>query len=137
MNDLTNIKFIYEKPKKYTIIFVIYILLIIFFIILSFNIKIYSKLKVKATLLEDKIVVPMILDNVDKIEKSTFLKLDDKKYNFKILEYGEIYNDGNVNIQDVVIESKIDKKLKNQIFELTFYFDEEKIIKKIVKGVLE
>lgn len=137
MNDLTNIKFIYEKPKKYTIIFVIYILLIIFFIILSFNIKIYSKLKVKTTLLEDKIVVPMILDNVDKIEKSTFLKLNDKKYNFKILEYGEIYNNGNLNIQDIVIDSKINKKFENQIFELTFYYDEEKIIKKIVKGVLE
>ena len=137
MNNLANMKFIYEKPKKYTIIFVIYILLIIFFIILSFNIKIYSKLKVKATLLEDKVVVPIILDNVDKIEKSTFITLDDKKYNFKILEYGKIYNDGNVSIQDVVIDSKISKKLENQIFELTFYYDEEKIIKKIVKGVLE
>ena len=137
MNDLTNMKFIYEKPKKYTIIFAIYILLIILFIILSFNIKIYSKLKVKATLLEDKVVVPMILDNVDKIEKSTFLKLADKKYNFKILEYGKIYNDGNVNIQDIVIDSKINKKFENQIFELTFYYDEEKMIKKIVKGVLE
>ena len=137
MNDLTNMKFIYEKPKKYTIIFAIYILLIIFFIILSFNIKIYSKLKVKATLLEDKVVVPMILDNVDKIEKSTFLKLADKKYNFKILEYGKIYNNGNLNIQDIVIDSKINKKFENQIFKLTFYYDEEKMIKKIVKGVLE
>ena len=137
MNELTNIKFIYEKPKKYTIIIVIYILLIIFFIILSFNIKIYSKLKVKATLLEDKIVFPMILDNIEKIEKSTFLKLADKKYNFKILEYGKIYNDGNVNIQDIVIDSKINKKFENQIFELTFYYDEEKMIKKIIKGVLE
>lgn len=137
MNSLDNFKFIYEKPKKYNIVLLIYILLLIFLIIFSSTIKCYSKLKVKATFIDDEIIIPIILDNTKVIEKSDFLKIDDKKYNFEILEYGEIYNDGDVNIQDIIINSNISKKLENQVFELTFYYDEELLIKKIVKGVLK
>lgn len=137
MNSFDNLKFIYEKPKKHNIVLLIYILLMIFLIIFSSTIKCYSKLKVKATFLDDKIIIPIMLDNTEVIEKSVFLKIDDKKYNFKIMEYSEIYNDGDVNIQDIIISSNISEKLENQVFELTFYYDKELLIKKIVKGVLE
>ena len=133
----SNLKFIYEKPKKYNFIIIIYLILIFYFLIYCLVMKTYSKLEVKATWNNKNIIIPMILDNVNKIEKSDFLKIDGKKYNFKIEEYGEIYNNGEINLQDLKISSKINKKLENQVIEITFYYDKELLLKKIVKGVLE
>lgn len=129
VNNL-DFKFIYDKPKKYNAVLNIYVFLLILMMITIMSLKIYSKFEVKATLINDKVVIPMILQNIEIVEKSDFFKIDGKKYDFKIAEYSEIYNNGEMNIQDITLDSKISKKLNNQIITLTFYYDYEFIIKK-------
>lgn len=132
-----NLKFIYEKPKKYNLLIITYICLMIIFLIYALSIKKYSKFETKAILINNEIIIPTVLENVNLIEKSEYFKLDSNKYTFKIKEYGKIYNNKEINLQDLTISSNIDKKLENQIFNITFYYDNELIIKKIVEGVLE
>lgn len=136
-NYNSNMQFIHKKPKHIKWIFVFYLFLFIGLILYFSVIKIYSKLNCKAIVINNNLVISSSINDINKLVKSKYFKINDKKYTFNVLNYSNIYNNGNINLQDIEISSSYKNKKENQIIDLTFYYDEEKIIKKIVKGVLQ
>ena len=132
-----NIKFIYDKPKKLIIIMIFYLILFLTFLYMSCTQKIYSHINTKAIISNKTLIIPQTLDNINKISNSNLLKIDSKYQKFKIIKYGEVYNEGNINLQDLVVSSNVKNKKDNQIIDVTFYYDKELIIKKILKGVFK
>jgi hypothetical protein len=131
-----NISFIYKQPKKMRIVFGVYILLIIFLLFILCTVSDYSKLSTKAIVNEDMLVIPTTIENTKIITKSTFYKIDNVKYKIKTIEYSEIYNDGQQNLQDISLKSDVHSK-NNQVLDVTFYYDKDVLIKKIMKGILK
>ncbi len=133
----SNIKFIYSKPKPSTVVILFYMIFLNLVIILALTKEVYSKIQVKGIVTNSNIVIPTTLDNISKISISDKLKIDSKEYKFKILNYSELYTEGNVNIQDVIINSDVKNKKDNQVIDITFYYNKEKLIKKIWRGVFK
>lgn len=132
-----HIKFIYDKPKKIIFVISLYFVVFTLFILLAMFTKIYNKVELKGIVLDNKIIIPSTLDNISLVSKSKKIKIDNKYYKFKILEYSEVYNDGNINLQDVTLSSNIKNKSNNQVVEITFYYNYERLFKKLLRGVLK
>ena len=132
-----NMNFIYAKPHLLNLTpFFCYILIILSFLFLL-NYKSYSKIHIKGIVSNNKIIVPTSTYNISNIKNSKKMKIDNRLTNFKIYEFSEIYNDGNINLQDVVIQVDFKNKLENEVVDLTFYYNKDYIVKKILKGVFK
>ena len=132
-----NLLFIYKPPKKFNIIIFAYIIFLTLLLLYIFSHKIYSKKILKGIVSENQIVIPINYLDSKIVSKSNFIKIDNRRYNLDVLEVSEIYNDGNVNIQDLKIKFNNKNYFDNQVIEVTFYYEYDYIIKKIVRGVLE
>ena len=132
-----NYNFVYKKPKKFIALILIYIFLFgIVIPILLFK-KGFSKKIYKGVIEDNKIVVVVSALDTYNLTKSSYIKIGDKKEKFSIREISETYNDGNLNLQDIIINYKNNKNDKNQLVDVTFYYDYDYKIKKIVRGVLK
>ncbi len=129
--DLLNIKY-----KKYFIEIMIG-LLIITFILITIFIKCYDTLNVVAINSNNYIAIKILKENSDTVKNSNYLLIDNnkEKYTYEIISYGSLEVDINNNIyQEIII--KIDYDIKeNEIIDLKFYYNEERIINKIVNKI--
>ena len=132
-----NYNFVYKKPKRFIVLILIYVFLFnVVILFLLFN-KGFSKKTYKGVIDDNKIVVVVSALDTYNLTKSSYVKIGDKKEKFSIREISEIYNDGNLNLQDIIINYKNSKNNKNQLVDVTFYYDYDYKIKKIVRGVLK
>ena len=132
-----NYNFVYKKPKRFIVLILIYVFLFnVVILFLLFN-KGFSKKTYKGVIEDNKIVVVVSALDTYNLTKSSYVKIGDKKEKFSIREISEIYNDGNLNLQDIIINYKNSKNNKNQLVDVTFYYDYDYKIKKIVRGVLK
>ena len=140
MNELkkykNNYAFIYQNPKRFNMLVSIYIVVLILSISYSFSSKMYSKKVMKGVINNNQIVIPISVLDIEKINKSSYIKVDDKKYSLSNMKFSELYNNGNINMQDIIVRFDNKKYLNNQIVEVTFYYEYDYVIKKIVRGVL-
>ena len=121
--SLINIKY-----KEHISLFVLPIIFIIL-VILSLVIETSDKLKVYYYFNNNVISVTVPIENSDKIINADYLLLDNKKYTFKVISID--YDMGN-EYQTINIEANV-TKMNNQIGNIVFSFNKEKIIKKIIK----
>ena len=136
-NNDSDIKFIYNKPSLPIFLIIFYILFIGTTIVFALYKDSYDKLSVKGIVDNNTIVIPTTIDNVTNISKSKKMKIDDKYHKFKINNYSEIYNEGNINVQDVIVSSDVTNKMNNQVLDITFYYNKEPMYKKILRGVFK
>ncbi len=121
--SLINIKY-----KEHISLFFLPIIFIIL-VILSLIIETSEKYKVYYYFNNNVISVTVPIENSDKIINADYLLLDNKKYTFKVISID--YDMGN-EYQTINIEANV-TKIDNQIGNIVFSFNKEKIIKKIIK----
>ena len=131
-----DIAFIYTHPKKIKWILILYTVCSISLIFTFCITKTYSKIKYKAIVEKDCLMISASVTNIDFLSKSDYFKIDDKQYEIDNIVYGEIYNNGQINIQDLKITSSYKNDSRNQVIDVEFYYNKENTLKKIAKGVL-
>ncbi len=137
MNEINELNFIYKKPKLFNKMFTFYLLLFLIFLLMLTQIKIPSHLKTNAIVNDKCLIIPSSFTDVKNIVNSKYFIIDNKKYNFKINDIGKLYINGDYNLQDIQIVSNYKNTNINQIIEIDFYYENEKVINKIIKGVLQ
>ena len=91
----------------------------------------YNVYNTKALFINNSIILNVELGNSDIINNSSYLKIDNKKYNYKIKSISDIKVDNFINYQEIQIDVS-NSFIENQVLDITFYYKEEKIIKKII-----
>ncbi len=120
----------YLTYKKHVLLIILFIIIITSFVI-SFNTKAYSSYKTYGIYLDNHLYVDIPTDNSDVVKKGSYLKIDDEKYDIQIEEISDLQVEGNINYQTYSLKSFREYK-NNQIVEMTFYYNKQRIIKKII-----
>ena len=122
---------LYQIPYKKHILAIFLIIIFISSMVISFRLKAYSSFKTYGVFIDNHLYVDIPIDNSDAVNKGTYLKIDDYKYAFKIEEISDLQVEGSINYQTYSL--KIMKEYQNnQVVEITFYYDKQRIIRKII-----
>lgn len=134
MLDLKDLNFIYREHKKLKFIFIFYLVIFILIVSLSFFVKVPDKYVTNGIVRNDYIVLSENVINAKKISQSYQYKIFECLSNNPSFIYSDIYSNGDINIQEIRLKNKIKNK-NNEIIEITFYYNKDLLIKKILKGV--
>lgn len=121
---------------KYKNHIIIYLILIIIFILLivSLNIDSYDEYKTYGVYKNKTLIVSIPVINSDNLLTGKYLQINNKKYNYEINKISDLYVENYINYED--FEINIEKSfLENEVVEITFYSNKEKMIKKIKRVI--
>lgn len=135
MLDLEDLNFVYGKHKKLKIIFIFYLVIVMSIISFFLFFKIPNKYITNGIIKDNYIVLTENVLNAKKISQSYQYKINNSLFILDSFKYSDIYSNGNINVQEIQFTNKT-KKENNEIVEITFYYNKDLIIKKIMKGVL-
>ena len=135
MLDLEDLNFVYWKHKKLKIIFIFYLVIVMSIISFFLFLKIPNKYITNGIIKDNYIVLTENVLNAKKISQSYQYKINNSLFILDSFKYSDIYSNGNINVQEIQFTNKM-KKENNEIVEITFYYNKDLIIKKIMKGVL-
>lgn len=135
MLDLEDLNFVYGKHKKLKIIFIFYLVIVMSIISFFLFFKIPNKYITNGIIKDNYIVLTENVLNAKKISQSYQYKINNSLFVLDSFKYSDIYSNGNINVQEIQFTNKT-KKENNEIVEITFYYNKDLIIKKIMKGVL-
>lgn len=135
MLDLEDLNFGYGKHKKLKIIFIFYLVIVMSIISFFLFLKIPNKYITNGIIKDNYIVLTENVLNAKKISQSYQYKINNSLFILDSFKYSDIYSNGNINVQEIQFTNKM-KKENNEIVEITFYYNKDLIIKKIMKGVL-
>jgi len=100
-------------------------------IILACVLSTYSSFAFMALYKDGALIIDVPINNSDAVNKGNFIKVQNSKYTYEVLETGNIKTVNYINYQEYKI--KINESFKeNQVIEVTFYYKKQKIIKKIL-----
>ncbi|MGN1379007.1 MAG: hypothetical protein ACI4XR_01235 [Bacilli bacterium] len=123
---LQNIKY------KNNLFLIMFLGIFIIFIILSFFLESYSNFNTYGIYENGFIKVNILVENSDKITLNNKMKIKNDEYSYKIDNISDLLNENYQNYQIYTLKTNINLK-ENEVVKITFYFDKEKIIKKIFK----
>ncbi len=135
MLNLEDLNFVYGKHKKLKIIFIFYLIIVMSIISFFLFFKIPNKYITNGIIKDNYIVLTENVLNAKKISQSYQYKINNSLFVLDSFKYSDIYSNGNINVQEIQFTNKT-KKENNEIVEITFYYNKDLIIKKIMKGVL-
>ena len=135
MLNLEDLNFVYGKHKKLKIIFIFYLIIVMSIISFFLFFKIPNKYITNGIIKDNYIVLTENVLNAKKISHSYQYKINNSLFVLDSFKYSDIYSNGNINVQEIQFTNK-SKKENNEIVEITFYYNKDLIIKKIMKGVL-
>ena len=128
------------KPKKYFIILLTIIFIILLFIF-SLIKECYDVKKFTGYVTCEevcKVDISLRLDEVSKIKDAIYLELDNKKINIIDKEISNVLVDKNNNANYQIISYKIDNhNLENLFYDTKVYYNKEIILKKLIKMLIE
>ena len=123
---LQNIKY------KNNLFLIIFLGIFIILINLSFFLEIYSYFNTYGIYENGFIKVNILLENSDNITLSDKMKIKNEEYSFKINSISNLLSENYQNYQIYTLKTNINLK-ENEVVKITFYYNKEKIIKKIFK----
>ena len=125
-------KSLYQIPyhKHFVLAFIIIIILIS--LVISCQIKAYSSFKTYGIYIDNHLYIDIPINNSDAVQKGEYLKIDDEKYAIEIEEISDLQVEGSINYQTYSLKSFKEFK-NNEVVEITFYYNKQRIIKKIIK----
>lgn len=135
MLNLEDLNFVYGKHKKLKIIFIFYLIIVMSIISFFLFFKIPNKYITNGIIKDNYIVLTENVLNAKKISQSYQYRINNSLFVLDSFKYSDIYSNGNINVQEIQFTNKT-KKENNEIVEITFYYNKDLIIKKIMKGVL-
>lgn len=127
-HDLLNIRY-----KLFFKILLIVIIMLLFFIKISFK-EVYDVYNCYGYIINKNLMVNIPIDNPDTINKLEYIKVNDVKYDKNIINISPILLDqaSLTNYQEITMD--IAKNYaENQVLKVTFYYNKEKVLKKIQK----
>lgn len=124
--SLLNIKY-----RNSTFIVVIFLIIIILILLLTV-LETYDTWKTLGVNKDGKITTSIPIENSDAVTGGEYIVIDNQNYQYKVLEISEFLVDNYINYQNYVI--KVDDVLfkENEVIEMTFYYNKQKIIQKII-----
>ena len=127
-NYLLNIKY-----KNFMLIIIVLAISITIFI-LSCLLFTYDRYTIYGIWNDNSIIIDVPINNSDAVVKGMFIKIDDKDYSYNIKSISKLQEYNNLNYQTYQIN--IPKSFKdNQVLNITFYYNRQRIIKKIIKNI--
>lgn len=130
MENINYEDLLYIKYKKNIVVYMFLILLVLLSFI-SYKVMAYNNLESSGIYKEGFVEVTLTVDSIETIKNGDFLKIDNIKYYYEIINFGEISSYENIYFQSVYI--KIEKEFyENEIVEFNIFYDKERIIKKVI-----
>lgn len=121
------------KNNNYFIIYTMVTILLIT-LGLSFLIKSYDSLCLLGYWQNNELIINVPLDNSDVVYNETKVNIESSNYEFNIKDSQLLFDENLTNYQQFILKIK-DKNINyknNQITKVTFYYNEQRIINKII-----
>ncbi len=121
------------KPTKIILVNIIMYLYIIISLIISYNIKTYTSLKLTGILNCDNTCIidtTLSYEYISKINKNSKISSNNKSYKIENIEYSEPYLNNNIAYQDIKLVTNI--KEDNKIIEFKILYNKQRILTKII-----
>lgn len=134
MLDYTNDKYALLKIKPKCGWFMsISFILSIFLLIMSIYINTYDSYKYTGIVLDNKIMININVKEINKILKSDYIKINNKKDRFSVLSVSDIQYDEQtlINYHTVIISTS-NSYIDNLSLDVTFYNNKQRIITKVI-----
>ena len=125
---LLNIKY-----RQFILISIVVILLVICFI-LGFSLESYDKYMTYAVYNENNLQISVPINKTNNVINSEYILIDKQKYSFSINYISNIEVENMVNYQNIYLNNG-EKYLDNQVLKITFYYNKQRIIKKIINVI--
>lgn len=137
MNNMYNNyqKLLKIKHHNYFLLIVIITLISVFISYIS-NYKIYDKFNTYGVYKNGAIILNVEMEYSDTLFENNILKINKKEVDYEIVSLSDLLFDKNINYQEVILKTK-ETYQENKILNLTFYYNKEKIFKKIINLVKE
>ncbi len=83
---------------------------------------------------EKRFIVTVPVEDSDYVINGDFVTVENHKYEYEISNISSVMNDGMTNYQNITINiNGIKEPINNQVGTISFYYNKEPIIKKILK----
>lgn len=130
---LLNIK---SKNFRFFIIVPVLIAIIVVYMI---KCDTYDKYGAMGVFEENFLIIQLPIDATEFVTNGDYLKINDKEYSYKIEEVSQMSYDYTLNVNYQIVKLAIAdlKLLENEAVKVTFYYNKEKIINKVISLVKE
>ena len=132
-SDIVDNKYVLLNQKpKYNSLIIFSLLLFLLIIFSSIYYKTYDSFKVTGIYVNKEISITLNSSDVKKIIESEFIKINARKYKVSILSVSQPDYDwtSNVSYQTIILTTS-EKFYNNEILEITFYRNKQRIIRKV------
>ena len=117
------------------LVLLITVILLMIILVLSISLYSYDKCNYVGVFNENQIFVNVLYNNSDAILKGTYMVIDKKQYKYVIKNISDLMIDNQINYQVYTIDFKDNSLMNNEIINITFYYNRQKIIKKIINFI--
>lgn len=84
----------------------------------------------------NSMIINVDMNNSDVVEKGHFVKIDKKYYDYQIINKSSLLENNNINYYEYEISINKLKYKYDEVKEITFYYNKERVLKKILKIII-
>lgn len=128
-DELLNIK--YKVYNGFLALIILGIILTVYL----FNNEVYDVYNTFGYINNDNLILNIPIEYSDTVVNGEYLMINDKKYNYEILNISEILQSNNINYQEVTLKFE-NQFLENMVLNTNIYHTKEKVFTKIKKIIV-
>ena len=128
-DELLNIK--YKVYNGFLVLIILGIILTVYL----FNNEVYDVYNTFGYINNDNLILNIPIEYSDTVVNGEYLMINDKKYNYEILNISEILQSNNINYQEVTLKFE-NQFLENMVLNTNIYHTKEKVFNKIKKIIV-
>ena len=128
-DELLNIK--YKVYNGFLVLIILGIILTVYL----FNNEVYDVYNTFVYINNDNLILNIPIEYSDTVVNGEYLMINDKKYNYEILNISEILQSNNINYQEVTLKFE-NQFLENMVLNTNIYHTKEKVFTKIKKIIV-
>ena len=128
-DELLNIK--YKVYNGFLVLIILGIILTVYL----FNNEVYDVYNTFGYINNENLILNIPIEYSDTVVNGEYLMINDKKYNYEILNISEILQSNNINYQEVTLKFE-NQFLENMVLNTNIYHTKEKVFKKIKKIIV-
>lgn len=130
-------KLLHLSYRNHVSIVVIFLLIIVLTVYLSSN-SLWERLDLMGISDGENLLVSVPVTNSDTFTKTPVLKINNKRISYTITAISELEYDATSQLNYQIYTIQVSEKYPlNSIVKLSFYYDQEKIYKKVIKFIKE